>query len=48
MPDKYMREIEEILRNIEGTDSGQDLGERVRPFKRPAARRKAWRWYCAG
>ncbi len=39
MPDKYMREIEEILRNIEGTESGQDLGERVRPFKRPAARR---------
>lgn len=39
MPDKYMREIEEILRNLEGPESGQDLGERIRPFKRPAARR---------
>ncbi len=39
MPDKYMREIEEILRNLEGTESQQDLGERIRPFKRPATRR---------
>lgn len=39
MPDKYMREIEEILRNLEGPESGQGLGERIRPFKRPAARR---------
>ncbi|HEX5546715.1 MAG TPA: hypothetical protein VFX24_04845 [Ktedonobacterales bacterium] len=39
MPDKYMREIEEILRNLDGPESGQDLGERIRPFKRPAARR---------
>ncbi len=40
MPDKYMREIEEILRNIEGSEPRQDLGERIRPFKRPAARRQ--------
>ena len=39
MPDKYMREIEEILRNLEGSEPQHDLGERIRPFKRPAARR---------
>jgi hypothetical protein len=38
MPDKYMREIEEILRNIEGTEPRHDLGERIRPFARPARR----------
>jgi hypothetical protein len=39
MPHKYQREIEEILRNLEGTEPRHDLGERIRPFKRPAARR---------
>ncbi|HKW19933.1 MAG TPA: hypothetical protein VJO13_01055 [Ktedonobacterales bacterium] len=39
MPHKYEREIEEILRNLEGPESNQGLGERIRPFKRPAARR---------
>lgn len=39
MPHKYQREIEEILRNLEGTEPRHDLGERVRPFKRPASRR---------
>jgi hypothetical protein len=34
-----MREIEEILRNLEGTEPQHELGERIRPFKRPAARR---------
>lgn len=39
MPDKYMREIEEILRNLDRTEPRHDLGERVTPFKRPAMRR---------
>ena len=41
MPDKYMREIEEILRNIERTEPRQDQGERIRPFVRPSARRQS-------
>ena len=41
MPDKYMREIEEILRNIERTEPRQDQGERIRPFARPSARRQS-------
>ena len=40
MPDKYMREIEEILRNIERTEPRHDQGERIRPFARPPARRR--------
>ena len=40
MPHKYQREIEEILRNIERTESRHDLGERIRPFARPAAPRQ--------
>ncbi|HEX6543020.1 MAG TPA: hypothetical protein VF040_14780 [Ktedonobacterales bacterium] len=41
MPDKYMREIEEILRNMERAEPRHDLGERVTPFTRtrPATRR---------
>ena len=39
MPHKYEREIEEILRNLEGTEPRNDLGERIRPFARPAPRR---------
>ena len=41
MPHKYQREIEEILRNLERTEPRQDLGERIRPFTRPAAPRSA-------
>lgn len=40
MPDKYMREIEEILRNIERTEPRHDQGERIRPFARPSSRRR--------
>lgn len=40
MPDKYMREIEEILRNIERTEPRHDQGERIRPFARPPSRRR--------
>lgn len=40
MPDKYMREIEEILRNAERTEPRHDLGERIRPFRRPATPRR--------
>jgi hypothetical protein len=39
MPHKYEREIEEILRNLEGTEPRNDPGERIRPFARPAPRR---------
>jgi hypothetical protein len=38
MPNKYEREIEEILRNMDQTDQGQSLGDRIRAFNRPAAR----------
>jgi hypothetical protein len=38
MPNKYQREIEEILRNMERTDHGQSLGERIRAFNRPSPR----------
>jgi hypothetical protein len=40
MPHKYEREIEEILRNIERTEPRHDLGERIRPFARPATPRR--------
>lgn len=40
MPDKYMREIEEILRNAERNEPRHDLGERIRPFRRPATPRR--------
>lgn len=39
MPHKYEREIEEILRNLEGTEPHNGPGERIRPFARPAPRR---------
>ncbi len=38
MPNKYEREIEEILRNMDRTDQGQSLGERIRAFNRPSPR----------
>jgi hypothetical protein len=38
MPNKYEREIEEILRNMDRTDDGQSLGDRIRAFNRPSPR----------
>jgi hypothetical protein len=38
MPNKYEREIEEILRNMDRADQGQSLSERIRAFNRPARR----------
>ncbi|WIG61578.1 MAG: hypothetical protein OJF49_004326 [Ktedonobacterales bacterium] len=38
MPNKYQREIEEILRNMERTEPRQGLGDRVRAFNRPRER----------
>lgn len=38
MPNKYEREIEEILRNMDLPEPGQSLGDRIRAFNRPAAR----------
>jgi hypothetical protein len=51
MPNRYQREIEEILRNMERTDPKQGLGDRIRAFNRPSPRprprllrtRFAWR-----
>lgn len=38
MPNKYQREIEEILRNMERGDPGSNLGDRIRAFNRPSPR----------
>jgi hypothetical protein len=38
MPNRYQREIEEILRNMDRPDQGQKLGDRIRAFNRPARR----------
>ena len=38
MPNKYEREIEEILRNMDLDDHGQSLGDRIRAFNRPTTR----------
>jgi hypothetical protein len=38
MPNKYQREIEEILRNMERADQSQTVGDRIRAFNRPAPR----------
>jgi hypothetical protein len=38
MPNKYEREIEEILRNLDRADQGQSFGERIRAFNRPPKR----------
>lgn len=35
MPNRYQREIEEILRNMERSEPRQGLGERIRAFNRP-------------
>ena len=38
MPNKYEREIEEILRNMDRADQGLSLSERIRAINRPARR----------
>lgn len=38
MPNKYEREIEEILRNMDRTESRPGLGNRIRAFNRPRER----------
>lgn len=38
MPNKYQREIEEILRNMERTEPRPGLGNRIRAFNRPRER----------
>jgi hypothetical protein len=39
MPNKYEREIEEILRNMDRPDPKPGLGNRIRAFNRPRPRR---------
>jgi hypothetical protein len=39
MPNKYEREIEEILRNMDRTEPKPGLGNRIRAFNRPRPRR---------
>jgi hypothetical protein len=36
MPNKYEREIEEILSRMEESEPRKGLGDRIRPFRRPA------------
>jgi len=38
MPDKYMREIEEILRNMDLSEPRRGVGERVDAGERPSSR----------
>lgn len=38
MPHKYEREIEEILRNMDRTETRPSIGERIRAFNRPRRR----------
>lgn len=35
MPNRYQREIEEILRNLDQSEPRQGIGERIRAFNRP-------------
>jgi hypothetical protein len=44
MPNKYQREIEEILRNLEGPEPKPGLGNRIRAFNRPRPRRPRRVW----
>lgn len=41
MPNRYEREIEEILSRMEETEPRHGLGDRIRPFQRPAARKRS-------
>jgi len=44
MPNKYQREIEEILRNMDRTDTQTSVTDRVRSFNRPRRRASgSWR-----
>ena len=48
MPNKYEREIEEILRNLETPEPRQKVSERIRAFNRPRPRpSREWR-FAAG
>jgi hypothetical protein len=38
MPNKYEREIEEILRNLDRTEPSPSIGDRIRAFNRPSTR----------
>lgn len=43
MPNKYEREIEEILRNMDSTETKTSIGNRIRSFNRPRPRaRRPW------
>ncbi len=43
MPNKYEREIEEILRNMDHTETKTSIGNRIRSFNRPRPRaRRSW------
>ncbi len=44
MPNKYEREIEEILRNMDRPEPKQGLGNRIRAFNRPRPRRPRPFW----
>jgi hypothetical protein len=44
MPNKYEREIEEILRNMDRPEPKQGLGNRIRAFNRPRPRRPRRVW----
>src|SRR5437588_11592281 len=49
MPNKYEREIEEILRNMDRTETRPGLGSRIRSFNRPRPRpqrpRGTWNFF---
>jgi uncharacterized membrane protein YtjA (UPF0391 family) len=42
MPNRYEREIEEILSRMEETEPRRGLGERIRPMQRPPARARSF------
>jgi hypothetical protein len=44
MPNKYEREIEEILRNMDRTDTKTNIGNRLRSFNRPPRPRARRSW----
>jgi|GEM_PF-439961 hypothetical protein len=47
MPNKYEREIEEILKNMDRPEPGHSLGSRIRAFNRPRPRRPRRSWSFA-
>ncbi|MGO8950809.1 MAG: hypothetical protein ACLQUY_24780, partial [Ktedonobacterales bacterium] len=44
MPNKYEREIEEILRNLDRPEPKTGLGSRIRAFNRPRPKRARRAW----